>query len=110
MSGDHLARGWTRHGHPIVGQVQVFPRPPIARCGGPRICAACALDAALPPITKATAYTPQPGDMVVLEVSTDIDRQQMDAITEQASQAFGGAKVVVLVGAKFVDIERKGRA
>lgn len=43
---------WTKHGHQIEG-TEALPkegRPSVARCGGPKICAACALDAA-----KATA-------------------------------------------------------
>lgn len=39
---------WTRHGHQIEG-TEALPRdekPPTARCGGPKICANCALDVA----------------------------------------------------------------
>lgn len=37
---------WTTHGHDIVGvTVAGAGRPPVARCGGPRICKDCALDA-----------------------------------------------------------------
>lgn len=38
--------GYTTHGHPIKGQVQSGKRPPIARCGGPRLCKQCAKEAA----------------------------------------------------------------
>ena len=38
--------GWTRHGHPIEGVLQVLPQPAVARCGGPRLCTGCAVDAA----------------------------------------------------------------
>ena len=34
--------GYTKHGHPIKGQVQSGKRPPISRCGGPRLCTKCA--------------------------------------------------------------------
>ncbi|MDB5597928.1 MAG: hypothetical protein JWM36_4889 [Hyphomicrobiales bacterium] len=38
---------WTRHGHLIPGvTVAGSGRPPVARCGGRRMCHACALDAA----------------------------------------------------------------
>lgn len=37
---------WTRHGHAIAGvTVDGSARPPVARCGGPVLCAQCALDA-----------------------------------------------------------------
>jgi hypothetical protein len=38
---------WTRHGHPVAGVTVVgnnIGRPPVARCGGPGMCAQCALD------------------------------------------------------------------
>ena len=39
--------GYTKHGHPCCGQAPVS-RPSVrARCGGPRICSACALEANL---------------------------------------------------------------
>lgn len=39
--------GYTRHGHPIVGLPQDPRRqPPVARCGGPSLCAGCTQDAA----------------------------------------------------------------
>ena len=38
---------WTRHGHPVDGITRHGSgRPPVARCGGPNVCAACASDAA----------------------------------------------------------------
>lgn len=37
--------GWTRHGHAIEGVPQVGSPPFRARCGGPVVCVACALDA-----------------------------------------------------------------
>lgn len=39
---------WTSHGHAIPGVTVVGDRPgrpPVARCGGPRLCAQCALEA-----------------------------------------------------------------
>ncbi len=37
---------WTRHGHEVAGVTVVGAgRPPVARCGGPTLCAQCALDA-----------------------------------------------------------------
>ena len=42
-----MPNGWTRHGHAIPGVVQDPDyRLTVARCGGPRICSDCALDAA----------------------------------------------------------------
>lgn len=38
--------GWTTHGHPIPGAARSEDmRPPIARCGGPRLCMQCAREA-----------------------------------------------------------------
>lgn len=34
----------TRHGYHIPGTVITEPRPPRARCGGPKLCKRCALD------------------------------------------------------------------
>lgn len=45
---DAVAPGgpWTRHGHAVAGvTVEGSGRPPVARCGGPGLCAKCALDA-----------------------------------------------------------------
>lgn len=37
---------WTRHGHVIDGvTVAGSGRPPVVRCGGPRLCQVCQLDA-----------------------------------------------------------------
>lgn len=37
---------WTRHGHAVSGvTIEGIRRPPVARCGGPAICAICARDA-----------------------------------------------------------------
>ncbi len=38
---------WTRHGHQIPGSpspLEGEERPPVARCGGPRLCAVCEQD------------------------------------------------------------------
>ena len=35
---------YTRHGHHIPGTVLEEPRPPVARCGGPKICNLCAFE------------------------------------------------------------------
>lgn len=49
MTNTPTIRGgpWTQHGHPIPG-VTVYGTGPrrVARCGGPRVCARCADDAA----------------------------------------------------------------
>lgn len=39
--------GYTSHGHEIPGAA-VYPpeRPPVARCGGPVLCAVCARESA----------------------------------------------------------------
>jgi len=37
---------WTRHGHQIDDTEVDEKRPSVARCGGPSICANCALDVA----------------------------------------------------------------
>lgn len=37
---------WTSHGHEVPGvTVAGSGRPPVARCGGPRICSTCAKEA-----------------------------------------------------------------
>lgn len=48
--------GYTRHGHPIPGLALYPPdRPPVARCGGPKLCRVCQAD-----VAAATAReTPQ---------------------------------------------------
>ena len=48
--------GWTSHGHPIPGVSRSEDmRPPIARCGGPRLCAQCAREATSHPETMTGA-------------------------------------------------------
>lgn len=38
---------WTRHGHAVAGvTVEGTGRPAVARCGGPKTCKECAIDAA----------------------------------------------------------------
>ena len=56
---------------------------------------------------QATVYTPQAGDVVVLEVSTTILPSQMEAVKQQAERAFGrDVKIVVLAGAHFAGVVR----
>ena len=59
---------WTRHGHTIPGITIEGPdRPPIARCGGTRLCPECAYDAgkaeAQKVIADTTAPAPQPAPL-----------------------------------------------
>lgn len=49
--------GWTSHGHPIPDKTQHWPRPPIARCGGPKICTQCAKETNLVPGTLTSPLT-----------------------------------------------------
>lgn len=44
--------GYTSHGHPIAGLKQSGKPSSVMRCGGPRICARCALEA-----SRATSST-----------------------------------------------------
>lgn len=47
---------YTSHGHQISGTSVEEPRPPIARCGGPRICKNCATEAVLYGPEKVTDF------------------------------------------------------
>lgn len=59
----------------------------------------------LPPVERVLAYTPKPGDTVVLKVPDDTTREQVLMLQEGVAGRFGeGVTVVILGGAEFVGV------
>ena len=58
-------------------------------------------------VEQATVYTPQAGDVVVLEVPADFTMSRADNLKQQATRLFGReVRVVVLAGAHFAGVVR----
>lgn len=62
----------------------------------------------LPEVERAVVYTPQAGDVVVIEIeNTPFTRQHADQLKRSAEMAFGrDVKIVVLAGARFAGVVR----
>ena len=74
--------GWTSHGHPIPGVSRSEDmRPPIARCGGPRLCVQCAREAVRLPGTAETEQTTLEGQDKLRRLE---DRKGLRRLTEPA--------------------------
>lgn len=66
-------------------------------------------DSALPEVKRAVVYTPQEGDVVVIEVGRWATMEHADRLQEQARAAFGmDVKIVVLSEAHFAGVVRNG--
>jgi hypothetical protein len=61
----------------------------------------------LPDVERAVVYTPQPGDVVILETTVNVTAEQATILKHLAEERFGnGVRVVVLAGATFAGIVR----
>lgn len=106
---------WTSHGHVIPGVTKVDAdgkRPPIARCGGPRLCPQCAREAAHATFAHVQAeQADEPTDAEVRAAAEAMDgydsamegvTQSWDDLTEMSQQHYLGSARAALVAAREV--------
>lgn len=64
---------YTRHGHWIGPGEPVLPRPPMAKCGGPHLCAECAVE-----VTEAFTSWVYRRSRTLAEVLAEIEQHDTD--------------------------------
>lgn len=59
-------------------------------------------------VERAVVYTPQPGDVVVLETPDPMTREAVERLKTEAKKVFGpGVQITVLLGVRFAGVVRE---
>jgi len=118
---DPIKAGWTTHGHAIPGVPQYpLDRPTnIARCGGPGLCNACAVEAAgyvrastpdTPPANPIGAALMSMGDLFsgFVDLATGTRKQLIEAgFSESAADDIASEFLVQSIRMAFSSIGKK---